>query len=191
MQTSNTRDPRTVCHAPIVAPRGRRTTLILPVPAAEPAVGLWRERHDGWAARGIPAHITIVSPFLDPGQVDGAALRRLAGLLEAVARPQLRLSAVGWVGGVVYLKPEDTDPLQALAHAVEDGWPELRRRLRRPRLYHLTVARRQGPQGYRRVREALSQHLPLPALLEEARLYAIRDANDPVLLGRFRVGSER
>ena len=153
-------------------------------------MGPWRERHDEWAARGIPAHITLVSPFLEPGQVDEAVLQRLAELLEAAVRPQLRLSAIGWVGGVVYLKPEDTAQLQALAQAVQDGWPELRRHVRRPRLYHLTVARRQGPQGYRRARRALSRHLPLPALLDEARLYAIRDANDPVLLGRFLLGAE-
>jgi hypothetical protein len=36
------------------------------VPAAEPVVSTWRERFDGSAAQGMPAHITALYPFL-PG----------------------------------------------------------------------------------------------------------------------------
>ncbi len=45
------------------------TALVLPVPEADPVVGPWRDRYDKHAAEGVPAHITLLSPFLSTDQV--------------------------------------------------------------------------------------------------------------------------
>ena len=54
-----------------------RTALIIEVPEAEPAVGALRLAHDSSAARGVPAHVTILSPFADGAVVDEARLAEL------------------------------------------------------------------------------------------------------------------
>src|SRR6185312_14804244 len=52
----------------------RRTALIVAVPEAETAVGALRREHDSSAALGVPAHVTILFPFLPPERVDQDAL---------------------------------------------------------------------------------------------------------------------
>ena len=55
----------------------RRTALMFAVPEAEAAVGAIRLAHDWSAARGVPAHVTLLFPFAPPDEVDEAALRDL------------------------------------------------------------------------------------------------------------------
>jgi hypothetical protein len=56
------------------------TALIFPVPEAEALVSRLREKYDPSAAVGVPAHVTILYPFLAPDAVgagDVAALTTL------------------------------------------------------------------------------------------------------------------
>jgi hypothetical protein len=55
-------------------PPGPRSALIVEVPAAEPAVARHRERLDSSAPLGVPAHITVLYPFLPPGAIGPAVL---------------------------------------------------------------------------------------------------------------------
>lgn len=50
--------------APSVAPT--QTAVIVPVPAAEALVGSHRRRLDRAAGWGVPAHVTVLYPFLHP-----------------------------------------------------------------------------------------------------------------------------
>jgi hypothetical protein len=56
---------------PMATP-GTETALIVEVPAAEPAVGHYRAELDANAGLGIPAHITILAPFLPAGRLGTA-----------------------------------------------------------------------------------------------------------------------
>ena len=69
-----------VVHADTVLSSG----LIVEVPEVEPAVGELRSRLDGNARLGIPAHITVLFPFVPPAEIDDGVLRRLAGIFAAV-----------------------------------------------------------------------------------------------------------
>ncbi|WP_079312549.1 hypothetical protein [Microbispora sp. GKU 823] len=40
------------------------TALVVEVPSAEPLVRGLRERYDSFAAYGMPAHVTVLYPFL-------------------------------------------------------------------------------------------------------------------------------
>ncbi len=42
------------------------STLAILVPAAEPLVRDYRVRHDTSASEGMPAHVTIIWPFMHP-----------------------------------------------------------------------------------------------------------------------------
>ena len=53
------------------------TALLVPVPAAEPSVGKHRARLDEAARDGVPAHITVLYPFLPPAGIDETLLASL------------------------------------------------------------------------------------------------------------------
>jgi hypothetical protein len=56
------------------------SALLVPVPAAEPAVGQHRARLDEAARDGVPAHITVLYPFLPPAGIDKTLLAALGRL---------------------------------------------------------------------------------------------------------------
>ncbi|GAA1793032.1 2'-5' RNA ligase family protein [Luedemannella flava] len=101
------------------------TALIVAVPEAEPAVGVHRDAYDAAAGWGVPAHVTVLYPFLAPDRIDHEVL---AGLSETFAahRPfEATLASVGWFGDqVVYLAPEPDDRFRALTAAVWDRFPQ-------------------------------------------------------------------
>jgi hypothetical protein len=59
---------------------GPRSGLIIEVPEAEPAVRQHRERLDASAPLGVPAHITVLFPFMPPEAIDAAAVTKLEEL---------------------------------------------------------------------------------------------------------------
>lgn len=77
---------------------GWETALLLPVPAAEPAVGQHRARLDEAARDGVPAHITVLYPFLPPAGIDEMLLALLGRLFAGFAAFGFTLDKVGWFG---------------------------------------------------------------------------------------------
>src|SRR5215831_5332630 len=87
--------------------RAGETALIVPVPAAEPLVGPWRSRFDAAAvAGGVPAHVTVIYPFLDRGLLDDGVLGELAEVFARQRAFEARLARCGRFPGVLYLAPE-------------------------------------------------------------------------------------
>jgi 2'-5' RNA ligase len=136
------------------------TTLIVPVPAADRLV------HESARDAGMPAHITLLYPFLEPGEVDEDVEAEL-GLLFAGERAfDFELTDVGLFPGVVYVAPNPVAPFVALTELLARRWPE------NPPyggsfndiVPHLTVAH--GA----RVPSGLDKLLPLPARAAEAWL---------------------
>jgi 2'-5' RNA ligase len=100
-----------------------RTALIVAVPEAEDAVGALRLQHDRSAQVGVPAHITILFPFMPPEQVDEAELAALIGAQAAFEFELTRLET--FPGDVVtWLTPEPAEPFVKLTDAVRRRWPE-------------------------------------------------------------------
>ena len=60
-----------------------RTALIVPVPEAELLVSPVRLRYDSSASLGVPAHVTVLSPFQDGSDVEEAELAELFGAFES------------------------------------------------------------------------------------------------------------
>ena len=60
-----------------------RTALIVAVPEAEPLVGEWRAKHDWSAQHGVPAHITLLFPFVPADEVDEQLLGELRDLFAS------------------------------------------------------------------------------------------------------------
>jgi hypothetical protein len=100
----------------------RRTALIVPVPEAEHAVGALRLAHDGSAALGVPAHITVLVPFAPPGEVDEEALGELFARFPAFDFALERLERFDT--GLVWLAPRPSLPFADLTDAVWQRWPD-------------------------------------------------------------------
>jgi 2'-5' RNA ligase len=100
----------------------RRTALIVEVPEAEAQVGELRLEHDSSAALGVPAHITILFPFVDGESVDEDALTELFARFSAF---DFELDRIGrFDAGPVWLHPEPSLRFADLTSAVWQRWPE-------------------------------------------------------------------
>jgi 2'-5' RNA ligase len=100
------------------------TALIVPVPAVEPVVSGWRKRFDGSAAQGMPAHVTVLYPFLPEERLTSDVLARLRELCAESPSLDVRFRRTGRFPGVLYLDPEPADGLRQLTLALAGRWPE-------------------------------------------------------------------
>jgi hypothetical protein len=99
-----------------------RTALIVPIPEADPQIGAFRLAYDSSAARGIPAHVTILFPFLDTADLEEAAI---ADLIAAFPAFDFELDRVErFDDGVTWLHPTPSLPFVDLTAAVWQRWPE-------------------------------------------------------------------
>ena len=104
--------------------RAPQSALIVPVPSAEPAVSKWRARHDPSASLGMPAHVTILYPFLAPEAITPAVEHDLESVLRPFPAFQFELVGVDRFPGVLYLAPEPAEPFRELTAAVHERWQD-------------------------------------------------------------------
>jgi 2'-5' RNA ligase len=99
-----------------------RTALIVPVPEAEPHVAELRLAHDWSAARGVPAHVTVLFPFLDTEELDEGAVANLIAEFPAFDFELDRVEQ--FPDGTTWLRPAPSRPFVDLTAAVWQRWPE-------------------------------------------------------------------
>jgi 2'-5' RNA ligase superfamily len=99
-----------------------RTALIVVVPEAEASVRKIRLQHVASAAQGVPAHITLLSPFADANDVDEQSLSDLFAAVPAFDFVLDRIEQ--WDSGIVWLHPEPSQPFKELTVAICQRWPE-------------------------------------------------------------------
>jgi 2'-5' RNA ligase len=139
--------------------------LIVRVPEAEPLVRTWRDRLDPSACAGVPAHVTVLFPFLAASRIDEGAC---AAIAEVVGRQQpfeARFDHSGRFPGVLYLAPEPDAGFRRLTEAIVERWPE------HPPfggqfddvVPHLTVAQGQDEAVVEKVESVLLAGLPVVA----------------------------
>ncbi|WP_060886173.1 2'-5' RNA ligase family protein [Streptomyces caniscabiei] len=101
-----------------------RSGLIVRVPEAEPAVRAWRDRLDPSARAGVPAHVTVLFPFLDESRIDNDACAALGEVIGRHRSFETRFEHCGRFPGILYLVPEPDIPFRRLTEAIADRWPE-------------------------------------------------------------------
>ncbi len=74
------------------APAPTQTAVIALVPEAESLVGRYRQRLDASAVWGVPAHVTVLLPFLAPHEVDEQVIATLTAAVVSVLRLPLHPS---------------------------------------------------------------------------------------------------
>jgi 2'-5' RNA ligase superfamily len=108
-----------------VARHGPESALIVEVPAAEPVVGRHRAELDANAALGIPAHITVLAPFMPTGRLGAREQAQLKRLFAAVTAFDFRLDHTDWFGTtVLWLGPQDPAPFRELTEIVVQAFAE-------------------------------------------------------------------
>ncbi|MFJ7965410.1 2'-5' RNA ligase family protein [Streptomyces sp. NPDC096324] len=101
-----------------------RSGLVVTVPEAETAVRAWRDRLDPTVASGMPAHVTVLFPFLPQNRIDGDTLAAIADVMRRHKPFEARFEQCGRFPGILYLAPEPATSFRALTEAVVDRWPE-------------------------------------------------------------------
>jgi len=102
-----------------------QTAVIVPVGRAESVVQQHRQRLDVAASWGVPAHVTIVYPFVPPAEVTGHVIARLASAVSRTASFECVFGACDWFGDeVLWLAPDPTKPFRDLTAAVVEQFPD-------------------------------------------------------------------
>ncbi|MCX5147171.1 2'-5' RNA ligase family protein [Streptomyces sp. NPDC048550] len=140
-----------------------QTGLIVKVPEAEPAVRAWRERLDPSAAAGIPAHVTVLFPFLEERLIDAAVHAALTETVGAHRAFDVRFAESRRFPEVLYLAPEPDTELRLLTRAITARWPQAQPYGGRfpDVIPHLTVAQRQEADVLAEIEADLTRSLPL------------------------------
>lgn len=152
------------------APGMPHSAVLVPVNEAEEVVGRWRNLFDPMAAAGIPAHITLIVPWIAPEAITGSDVERLGEVLAKTMPFEFNLTALGWFGpGVLWLGPEPAGPFLTMIGAIADefGTPPWGDEF--PHVVpHLTVAHTIEGQQLGEVAGRLAGDLPIPCRAREA-----------------------
>ncbi len=154
-----------------------RSTILVPVPAAEPIVASWRARHDPAAAAGIPAHVTALYPFLSPARIDGEVERALSAIVDAFRVFDFQLVETGRFPRTLYVVPDHADVWRQLTTAIWRRFPECPPYGGRYETIvpHLTIADDAEADVIAEIEPRLASALPLRARASEVWLMESED----------------
>lgn len=155
------------------------SALIVPIPEAEAVVRDVREAYDPAAPAGLPAHITILYPFVAPPAIDPETEDELGAIFAGVESFSFILDSIDQFPDVVYLVPEPTERFVRLTAAIATRWPDS------PPyggafedvIPHLTVAHTEDPTEISDIRRRIEPSLPITSRAHEAWLLTSRDGH--------------
>jgi len=101
-----------------------QTGFIVRVPQAELQVAGLRDRFDTSAALGVPAHITLLFPFMPPEAVDGAVLQGIRDALAGACAFDFVLASAARFPATAYLAPEPAAPFVELTERLARRFPD-------------------------------------------------------------------
>jgi 2'-5' RNA ligase len=104
--------------------RAGRTGLVVRVPEAEAAVRAWRDRLDPSARAGVPAHVTVLFPFIHETRIDSGTCAAVAEVIGRHPSFEARFDHCGRFPGILYLAPRSDGPFRRLTEAIAERWPE-------------------------------------------------------------------
>ncbi|WUU43352.1 2'-5' RNA ligase family protein [Streptomyces sp. NBC_00659] len=85
---------------------------------------MWRDRLDPAVRSGMPAHVTVLFPFLPESRFDCDTLAAIDAILGRHKPFEARFERFGRFPGILYLAPEPATSFRALTEAIVDSWPE-------------------------------------------------------------------
>ncbi len=104
---------------------GLRSALLVAVPEAAAVVEPWLERTaSAKPSQGVPAHVTVLFPFVPADEVDDALLEGLNALFVRMQPFDFELIACRRFPAVLYLAPEPAEPFVTMTEAVAAAYPD-------------------------------------------------------------------
>jgi 2'-5' RNA ligase len=163
------------------AAEGSRSALVILAPEAELLVAAYRERYDPSAAQGMPAHITLLYPFLPPDAIGDDVLAELRALFAAFPAFSYALQAIRTFPNVLYLAPQPEAPFRALIATLAAHFPQTPPyggRIPVAEIVpHLTVAHAPDPAELKALRTRFTAHAAprLPLALQAGQVWLMDD----------------
>src|SRR6266568_4669633 len=100
------------------------SAVLVPVPEAERVVNRLRAGLDRAAAWGVPAHVTVLYPFVAPAAITAATIAVLADAVRSISAFDCEFPATRWFGQeVMWLAPQPDEPFRILTRAVSAAFP--------------------------------------------------------------------
>jgi 2'-5' RNA ligase len=155
------------------------TAVVVPIFEADAAVGRWRRAHTRDGAEGMPAHITLIYPFVDEAHLDDAAVGALREVLAAFAPFDTRLTTFGRFDAdrpVLYVEPEPAGAYLDLMAAIAARFPDhppfggVHERV----IPHLTVVETPDARVIASAEDEVARHLPICARVDVVNVMAHR-----------------
>jgi hypothetical protein len=87
------------------------SAVLVQVPEAERVVSRHRTRLDAAATAGVPAHVTVLFPFVPPAAITAATLETLAAAVALVSAFDCQFPVTAWFGSdVLWLMTGGAEP---------------------------------------------------------------------------------
>jgi 2'-5' RNA ligase len=149
------------------------SAVLVLIPEAERVIASHRADLDPAARLGVPAHVTVLYPFVPPERVDDAVISDLAGALRSVAGFDVTFARLRWFErSVLWLAPEPADPFIALTTAVRQAFPDYLPYggTHTDVVPHLTIGQDQPYRLFESAHRAIEPSLPFTARVSSAVL---------------------
>jgi 2'-5' RNA ligase len=102
----------------------KESALVILVPEVEALVRQYRDRLGPSETERLPAHITVLYPFVSPDEIGPVVTTALCELFARFPPVTFSLVRVQTWPGVLYLAPTPADPFVTLTQAVAEQYPE-------------------------------------------------------------------
>ena len=167
---------------------GGRTALLVVVAEAEPVVAQLRLRLDPVARLGVPAHVTVLFPFMPASELRDEAMLRLATLFGTVPAFTHIFARSAWFGDeVLWLASDAAEVFRSLTELVWTAFPA------HPPFEgefnevvpHLTIANRGPLEDMRAAEQTVQRHLPISAITRAVTLMVERPSGRWVTAATF------
>lgn len=175
-----------------VAPGVGESAIIVPISVPVGVMRL-RERMDPSAAQGIPAHVTLLVPFMPQSELTDVVRSTLSRIIATEPVFTVTFPSVARWPNVVYLPPEPDEPFRRLTAALVAAFPEYLpyEGKHEAVVPHLTVAYDVADDYYAAAEHALPAMLPLRYIVREAWLVGHRPEQAWHTLWRLPLGDGR
>lgn len=156
------------------------SAVVVTFPAAESIVATYRAELDTAARWGVPAHVTVLFPFVPPSLLTGSELESVAALARETPRFAVRFDRTAWFDDrVLWLAPYEDSAFRTLTTqmaALFPAYPPYEGRIDEP-TPHLTIADNAPLANMRAAEREVSMALPFEA--DATHLTVLRGRREP------------
>jgi 2'-5' RNA ligase len=154
------------------------TALVALVPQADAVIGRWRADLDPSAAAGMPAHVTVMFPWLPVERLHDGELGALREIAADVPSFDVALTEFGRFPRTLWLAPRPADPFVRLTLDIERRWPDTPAYAGRfPSIVpHLSIGDAVDPDTLGHVVADVAPQLPIEGRVEEIVLMTRDDS---------------